>query len=43
METKFFSLYEIAKNDGKEGHKTWIIVRDNVYDVTDYMDEVKMT
>ncbi|KAJ3658170.1 hypothetical protein Zmor_009927 [Zophobas morio] len=38
-EIKYFSLEEVAKNDGKNGNKTWIIVKDNVYDVTDYVDD----
>lgn len=37
-----YSLDEISKNNGKDGSKVWIIVRNNVYDVTDYLDEVKL-
>jgi cytochrome b involved in lipid metabolism len=39
METKFYSLEEVAKNDGKGGNRTWIVVKDSVYDVTDYLQQ----
>ncbi|XP_044255217.1 cytochrome b5-like [Tribolium madens] len=38
METKYFSLEEIGKNNGKDGNKTWILIKNNVYDVTEYLD-----
>ncbi|XP_058834962.1 cytochrome b5 [Topomyia yanbarensis] len=34
-----FTLQEVALRDGKNGNPTWIIIRDGVYDVTDYLDE----
>lgn len=39
-EIKKFSLAEIAKNNGKDTHRTWIIYKDSVYDVSDYLEEV---
>uniref|UniRef100_A0A6P7FB53 Cytochrome b5 n=1 Tax=Diabrotica virgifera virgifera TaxID=50390 RepID=A0A6P7FB53_DIAVI len=38
-ETKYFTLEEIAKHNGKQGSSVWIIIKDNVYDVTDFMEE----
>lgn len=37
-----YSLEEVAKNNGKDSNKVWIIVRNNVYDVTEYLDEVNV-
>lgn len=37
---KFYTLEEIAKNNGKDTDKVWIIYRDSVYDVTEYLDDV---
>ncbi|XP_058464109.1 cytochrome b5 [Malaya genurostris] len=34
-----FTLQEVALRDGKNGNPTWIIIRDSVYDVTDYLNE----
>ncbi|RZB39478.1 cytochrome b5 [Asbolus verrucosus] len=39
METKFYSLEEVSKNNGKNGNKLWIIIKDSIYDVTDYFEE----
>ncbi|KAJ8981311.1 hypothetical protein NQ317_015444 [Molorchus minor] len=36
---KYYSLAEIAVNDGTNGNGTWIIYKDNVYDVTAYLDD----
>ncbi|XP_019878717.2 cytochrome b5-like [Aethina tumida] len=38
-EIKKFSLAEIANNNGKDTDRTWIIYKDSVYDVTDYLEE----
>ncbi|XP_057672905.1 cytochrome b5-like [Diorhabda carinulata] len=35
---KFYTLEEISKHDGKQDARTWIIIRDVVYDVTNYLD-----
>ncbi|RLU15641.1 hypothetical protein DMN91_011395 [Ooceraea biroi] len=32
-----YTLADVAKCNGKNGARTWIVVHDNVYDVTDYM------
>ncbi|TGZ47765.1 cytochrome b5 isoform X2 [Temnothorax longispinosus] len=34
-----YSLADVAKCNGKNGTKTWIVIYDNVYDVTDYMQQ----
>lgn len=36
--TKFYSLSEVAQKDGKISKETWIVVKDSVYDVTNYME-----
>lgn len=38
--TTFYTLAEVAKNDGKNGTNVWMIIKNNVYDVTNYMDGV---
>lgn len=38
--SKLYSLDEIKSNNGKNGAKTWIVLYDNVYDVTDFLKEV---
>lgn len=35
-----FSLAEVAVNDGKNNKPVWIIIRDIVYDVSNYLDDV---
>ncbi|XP_072375617.1 uncharacterized protein [Diabrotica undecimpunctata] len=39
VETKYYSIDEIAKHDGSEESRIWIIIKKNVYDVTDYIEE----
>ncbi|XP_012533501.2 cytochrome b5 isoform X2 [Monomorium pharaonis] len=34
-----YSLTDVAKCNGKNGTRTWIVIYDNVYDVTDYMQQ----
>ncbi|XP_011158610.1 cytochrome b5 [Solenopsis invicta] len=34
-----YSLADVAKCNGKNGTRTWIVIYDNVYDVTDYMQQ----
>jgi len=38
-EIKYFTLEDIAKHDGVQESTVWIIIKDNVYDVTPYLDE----
>lgn len=35
-----YTLEDVRKNDGKQSGSTWIVVKNNVYDVTSYMAEV---
>lgn len=37
---QLYSLNDVSVNNGKNGAKTWIVIRDSVYDVTDYLDDV---
>ncbi|XP_053688711.1 cytochrome b5-like [Sabethes cyaneus] len=37
--TREFTRQEVALRNGKDGNPTWIIIRDMVYDVTEYLDE----
>ncbi|CAL1689112.1 unnamed protein product [Lasius platythorax] len=34
-----YSLADVAKCNGKNGARSWIVIYDNVYDVTDYMSQ----
>ncbi|XP_011865914.1 PREDICTED: cytochrome b5-like [Vollenhovia emeryi] len=34
-----YSLADVAKCNGKNGTRIWIVIYDNVYDVTDYMQQ----
>lgn len=38
--TTLYSLAEVSEQNGKDGAKTWIVIRDIVYDVTEYLDDV---
>lgn len=38
---QIYSLEQVANNDGQNSKLMWIVVRDNVYDVTEYLNEVK--
>lgn len=38
----FYTLEEIKKNTGKDGNRLWIIYKDSVYDVTDYVENVSL-
>lgn len=33
-------MVEVAANNGADGKPTWIVIRDIVYDVTNYMADV---
>lgn len=39
-EKQYYTLEEVAKNNGKDTDKVWIIYKDKVYDCTDYLDDV---
>lgn len=39
---QLYTLEEIKKNNGKDGAPTWIVIRDIVYDVTTYLNEVSI-
>ncbi|XP_049298139.1 cytochrome b5-like [Anopheles funestus] len=34
-----YTLAEVALRNGKAGNPTWIVIRDSVYDVTQYMED----
>jgi len=36
-----YSLADVAKCNGKNGTRTWIVIYDNIYDVTDYIQQVR--
>lgn len=38
--SQLFSLADVSEYNGQNGKATWIIIRDVVYDVTSYMDDV---
>lgn len=38
--SQLFSLAEVAEQNGENGKQCWIIIRDIVYNVTDYLDDV---
>lgn len=39
-ETQLFTRDEVLKNNGKESKDVWIIIGEDVYDVTEYMVDV---
>lgn len=41
VDIQLFKLTDVAVNDGTDGKPCWIIIRDSVYNVTDYLDEVR--
>lgn len=42
MPKAMYSLEEVARNDGQFGSRTWIAIKDSVYDVTDYLAQVNI-
>lgn len=40
MSVQLYTLVEIKENNGQNGAPTWIVIRDIVYDVTTYLDDV---
>lgn len=39
---QYYTLEEVAKNNGKINPNVWMIIKNNVYDVTNYMDKVRI-
>lgn len=35
---KQYKLADVALRNGKDGNEVWVVIKDNVYDVTHYMD-----
>lgn len=38
--SQLYTLEEIKPHNGKNGSKTWIVIQDIVYDVSDYLKDV---
>lgn len=38
--SQFYTLNDVRQRNGKNGTDTWIVIRDIVYNVTKYLDEV---
>lgn len=38
--SQLYTLDEVKQHNGKNGAKTWIVIRDIVYDVTEFLNEV---
>lgn len=36
---QYYTIEEIAKHDGEQDTRVWIIIRDIVYDVTDFLEQ----
>ncbi|XP_056631645.1 cytochrome b5-like [Diorhabda sublineata] len=36
---QYYTLEEIAKHDGEQDTRVWIIIRDIVYDVTEFLEQ----
>lgn len=39
--SQLYKLAEVKKHNGRCGAKTWIVIEDSVYDVTDYLQDVR--
>lgn len=37
---QLFTLAEVKPHNGQNGNKTWVVISDIVYDVTDYIRDV---
>lgn len=37
---QLYTLAEVKLHDGKNGNRTWVVISDIVYDVTDYIGDV---
>ncbi|XP_058806879.1 cytochrome b5-like [Phymastichus coffea] len=42
MDERRYTLAEVGRNNGSDGCPVWIVLWGNVYDVTEYMDNVRM-
>ena len=44
QEPKFFSLKEVEKHNttSSENKSIWLVIHDNVYDITKFLDEVRI-
>lgn len=38
--SQLFTLSEIKQYNGQDGAKTWVVIHDTVYDVTEYLVDV---
>lgn len=38
--SQLYTLDDVKLNNGKNGGKTWIVIHDNVYDVTNFLKDV---
>lgn len=38
--SQLYTLNDVRQRNGENGADTWIVIRDIVYDVTKYLDEV---
>lgn len=39
--SQLYTLAEIKQHNGKNGAQTWVVIHDNVYDVSDYLKDVR--
>lgn len=39
--SQLYTLEEIKLYNGKNGAKTWVVINDIVYDVTEYLEDVR--
>lgn len=39
--SQLYTLDEVKIRNGKNGARTWIVIHDVVYDVTDYLNDVR--
>lgn len=40
--TELYSLEDVSHNTGENGTRCWVVIRDIVYDFTDYLDDVSI-
>ncbi len=40
VDVQLYKLSDVAVNDGTDGKPCWIIIKDSVYNVTNYLDDV---
>lgn len=39
---QLYTLNDVRQRNGKNGADTWIVIKDNVYDVTKYLNDVSV-